>query len=91
MPVVLPLVEPYKSSLQALKGFGVDARPIWPLRGWHVLSAEAALTLEAEDRVAVDDTAACDDGAAPLPDRCPSCGRTQLEDGHAADLPLVRP
>jgi Protein kinase domain len=93
VPVVLPLVEPYKSSLQALKGFGVDARPIWPLRGWHVLSAEAAVTLAAEGRVAVDDAAACDDGlclcrhchfgwllddgAAPLPDRCPSCGRTR--------------
>ena len=43
VPAVLPLVEPYKSTLQALKGFGVEARPIWPLRGWHVLSAEAAL------------------------------------------------
>jgi hypothetical protein len=57
VPVVLPLVEPYKSSLQALKAFGVDARPIWPLRGWHALSAEVALTLEAEGRVAVDDAA----------------------------------
>jgi tRNA A-37 threonylcarbamoyl transferase component Bud32 len=91
VPAVLPLVEPYKSSLQALKGFGVEARPIWPLRGWHVLSAQEALTLEAEGRVAIDDAAACDDGlclcrhchfgwllddgAAPLPDRCPSCGR----------------
>src|SRR5207248_902133 len=58
LPAVLPLVEPYKSSLRALQGFGVEARPIWPLRGWHALSAEARLTFEAEGRVAVHDAAA---------------------------------
>ena len=43
LPAVVPLVEPYKASLRMLKGLGIEARPLAPLRGRHVLDVDAAV------------------------------------------------
>lgn len=91
LPTVVPLVEPYKASLRVLKGLGVEARPIWPLRGMHTLDAAMEQKLRADGHVGIEDPAACEDGLClcrhchfgwmaeepveMLAEACPSCGR----------------
>lgn len=91
LPVVVPLVEPYKSSLRVLRGLGVEAHPIWPRRGMHALDPVLEQRLQAEGVVSIVDPAACEDGlclcrhchfgwmieepSGDLPEACPSCGR----------------
>lgn len=91
LPTVVPLVEPYKSSLRVLKGLGLEGRPVWPLRGLHALDEQLAGQLQQHGRVAIDDPAACEDGLCLCrhchfgwmldqpgdapPEACASCGR----------------
>ena len=91
LPAVLPLVEPYKSSLLVLKGLGLEAAPVWPLRGMHTLDSEAEAWLQLHGHVEVGDPTAGDEGICLCrhchfgwmledatdapPGECPSCGR----------------
>ena len=90
LPAILPLVEPYKASLRLLKSRGIEARPVWPLRGLRPLDEAMEKTLARECRVSLYDPASCEDGLclcrhchfgwmlddpAAVPAACPSCGR----------------
>lgn len=90
LPAILPLVEPYKASLRLLKSRGIEARPVWPVRGLHALDEAAEKALALECRVALHDPSSCEDGlclcrhchfgwmlddSAAGAAACPSCGR----------------